>query len=152
MKKSDPVKLFQQHQSVWQSFSTPRLSASSKDAHRLRQSIQAQHRQRPHTAMKTNAGSNNRNMTKNNTLSRTTTTTTSNTSSSRKKKKKNDPVKMYASHQKRWKKKTLKNIGNNRHDKTRLEIRAKMLRTRLLNVDAGKRGFGRPSRSVDKWA
>ena len=32
-----------------------------------------------------------------------------------------DPVKMYASHQKRWKKKTLKNIGNNRHDKTRLE-------------------------------
>ena len=48
------------------------------------------------------------------------------------------------------KKKTLKNIGNNRHDKTRLEIRAKMLRARLLNVDAGKRGFGRPSRSVDK--
>ena len=35
MKKSDPVKLFQQHQSVWQSFSTPRLSASSKDTHRL---------------------------------------------------------------------------------------------------------------------
>jgi hypothetical protein len=32
-----------------------------------------------------------------------------------------------------------------------LQIRAKMLKTRILNEDAGKRGFGRPSRSIDKW-
>ena len=116
------------------------MHASSNEAHRLRQSVSARAKQRPHTASKGG---------------RTKTTTPRTRAGSRQwasAREKNDPVKRFASHQKHWKRKTLKNIGNNRHDKTRLEIRAKMLRTRLLNVDAGKRGFGRPSRSVDKWA
>ena len=122
-RKSDPVKMFRNHQSVWQSLATPRQSSSPNIA------------RRPHTASKLEGNSRG--------LRRSTV---------KKRVKKHDPVSMFASHQKHWKKKTLKNIGNNRHDRTRMEIRAKMLRTRLLNEDAGKRGFGRPSRSVDKWS
>ena len=62
--------------------------------------------------------------------------------------KKTDPVKMFARHQKAWKSTSMPKQKN---DRTRLQIRAKMLKTRILNEDAGKRGFGRPSRSIDKW-
>ena len=69
--------------------------------------------------------------------------------------KRSDPVKMFAKHQKNWKRtptpSTKKMGADGKHDRVRLEIRAKMLRTRILNEHAGKRGMGKPTRSVDKW-